>query len=59
MNKKQIAQIVVAAASAALNIAWLCIPGWESGKIIGIIAAVLFILSMTFSYLAEEKKKSK
>ena len=57
MNKKQIAQIVVAAASAILIIVWLCIPGWESGKIIGIIAAVLFILSMTLSYLAEEKKK--
>lgn len=59
MNKKQIAQIVVATASAILIIVWLCIPGWESGKIIGIIAAVLFILSMTLSYLAEEKKKSK
>lgn len=58
-NKKQIAQIIVAAASAALIVAWLCLPGWESGKIIGIIVAVLLILSMTFSYLDEEKKKSK
>lgn len=58
-NKKQITQISIAAASAALIIAWLCIPGWESGKILGIIAAVLLILSMTLSYMDEEKRKSK
>ena len=56
-NKKLISQIAVAAVSAALIIAWLCIPGWESGKILGIVAAVLLILSMTLSYLEEEKKK--
>ena len=58
-TKKQITQISIAAASAALIIVWLCIPGWEPGKILGIIAAVLLILSMTLSYLDEEKKKSK
>ena len=56
-TKKQITQISVAAASAVLLIIWLCIPGWESGKIYGIIAAALLILSMVFSYMEEEKKK--
>lgn len=58
-NKKQIAQISIASASVALIIVWLSIPGWESGKILGIIAAVLLILSMTLSYIDEEKRKSK
>lgn len=59
MNKKQKTQITIAVASAALIVVWLCIPGWDSGKILGIIAAILLILSMTLSYLDEEKKKSK
>ncbi|MDO5321984.1 MAG: hypothetical protein Q4F39_06325 [Bacteroidia bacterium] len=58
-TKKQITQISIAVASAVLIVVWLCIPGWESGKILGIIAAVLLILSMTLSYMEEEKKKSK
>lgn len=58
-NKKQIAQICVIDANVAIIIAWLCISGWESGKILGIIIASLIILSMVLSYLDEEKKKSK
>ena len=58
-TKKQIMQIAVAAASAALIIVWLCMPGWEPGKILGIISAALLILSMVLSYIDEEKKKSK
>ena len=46
-------------AVAALIIVWLCMSGWEPGKILGIIAAVLLILSMTLSYMDEEKRKSK
>ena len=58
-NKKQTAQISITAVSTVLIIVWLCIPGLESGKILGIIAAVLLILSMILSYNEEEKKKTK
>lgn len=54
---KQIARISIAAASLVLIIVWLCLPGWNPGKIVGIIADLLLFLSMVISYKAEEKKK--
>ena len=57
MNKRQIAQIAISVAGFVLIIAWLCMPGWEARKILGIIPAILIILSMVFSFIAEEKRK--
>ena len=57
VNKRQIAQISVAAAALVLFIGRLCAPGWDAGKILGIITPILIILSMVLSFIAEEKKK--
>lgn len=57
VSKKQIAQISVAAAALVLFIGRLCTPGWDAGKILGIITPILIILSMVLSFIAEEKRK--
>ena len=59
MNKRQIFQLVLAGIALALIIFWLISPGWGAGKILGIIANALLILSMLLSYRAEEKMKKK
>ena len=40
-------------------ILWLFEPGWRVGKILGIIANALLLLSTLLSYRAEEKMKKK
>ena len=57
MNKKQVAQTVIAAIAAILILFWIFSPGKMSTRIIGIIANALIITSMVLSYFAEEKKK--
>ena len=59
VNKRQIAQISVAAAALILFIVRLCTPGWDAGKILGIIIPILIILSMVLSFIAEEQRKRK
>ena len=57
VSRRQIAQISVATAALILFIVRLCTPGWDAGKILGIIIPILIILSMVLSFIAEEKKK--
>ncbi len=59
MNKKQIAQLFVGVACIVLIILWLSLPGWGAGKVLGIISALLLILSVVLSFIAEEKNKKK
>ena len=59
MNKRQKFQLALAGLAAVLIIVWLISPGWGAGKILGIIANALLILSMLLSYRAEEKLKKK
>lgn len=57
MNKKQVAQTVIAAIAAILILFWIFSPGKMSTRIIGIIGNALIIASMVISYFAEEKRK--
>ena len=59
MNKKQVAQTVIAAIAAILILFWIFSPGGmsTSGRILGIVGNALLIASMIISYFAEEKKK--
>jgi hypothetical protein len=57
LNKKQIGQIVIASLALVLIIVWIFMPGSISTKVVGIIANALLLLSMTLSFIAEEKKK--
>ena len=59
MNKKQVAQTVIAAIAAILILFWIFSPGKMSVRIIGIIGNALIITSMVISYFAEEKRKKK
>ena len=59
MNKRQKLQVAISVVAAILIVIWLIIPGWEAGKIMGVIANALLITSMVLSYIAEEKKKKK
>jgi len=56
---KQKFQVYLASLCLALIVIWLCLPGWYSGKILGIVSVVLVIIAMTLSFTAEEKKKVK
>ena len=59
MNKKQVAQTVIAAIAAILILFWIFSPGGmsASGRILGIVGNALIMASMVISYFAEEKKK--
>ena len=57
MNKKQVAQTVIAAIAAILILFWIFSPGGMSTRIIGIVGNALIFISMAISYVAEEKKK--
>lgn len=57
MNKRQKLQLILAGLAAALIIFWLVYPGWELGKILGIVSNALLIIGMLLSYRAEEKLK--
>lgn len=57
MNKKQKLQVLLAVFFLAY-IVWLFIlPGWEAGKILGIIGSVAMLIALYISYRAEEKNK--
>ena len=57
MNKRQKLQLILAGLGAALIVFWLIVPGWEIGKILGILSNALLITGMLLSYRAEEKLK--
>ena len=57
LNKKQIGQIIIASLALVLIIVWLFLPGSIFTKVLGIIANAPLLLSMTLSFIAEEKKK--
>ena len=57
LNGRQIGQIVIASVALVLIIVWIFMPGSISTKALGLLANALLILSMTFSFIAEEKKK--
>lgn len=58
MNKKQKLQVLLAVFFLAY-IVWLFIlPGWETGKILGIIGSVAMLIALYISYRAEEKNKN-
>ena len=59
MNKKQKLQVSLAAFFAVYTIVLLFFPGWKASKILGILASVLMIMAMCYSYKAEEKNKTK
>lgn len=59
ISKRQIGQISIAALGLVLIIAWLFIPGWNIGKILGIVSNGLLTISMAFSFVAEDKNKAK
>lgn len=58
MNKRQKMQLVLGVLFAVLLIFWFISPGWEAGKILGILSNALGILAMYLSYRAEEKQKN-
>ena len=53
MNKKQKLQVSLAAFFAVYIIVLLSFPGWGVSKILGILASVLMIMAMYYSYKAE------
>ncbi len=57
MNRRQKLQVSLAAFIVVYIIFWLFFPGWGAGKILGIIASVLTLMAIYFSYRAEEKNK--
>ena len=59
MNKKQKIQVSLAALCVVYIIVWLFFPGWEVGKILGILSGVSFLIAIYFTYRAEEKNKTK
>ena len=59
MNKRQKLQLTLAGIAAVLLIFWLICPGWEIGKVLGILSNALLIFGMLLSYRAEEKLKKK
>ena len=59
INTKQKVQLIVGGLSIVVLIGWLTIPGWEAGKILGIISMALIATSMALSFCNEEKRKNK
>ena len=57
MNKKQKGQLIISVLFAVLIICWLTVPGWDLGKILGLIGCLLGIVAMALSYREEEKMK--
>jgi uncharacterized membrane protein len=59
MNKRQKLQVALSVIAAILIVFWLFFPGWEAGKIMGIISNALLITGMVLSFISEEKNKKK
>lgn len=59
MNKRQKFQVALIVLFAVLLIIWLFLPCNIYSRILGVISSALGILSMVFSYWAEEKNKNK
>ena len=58
MNKKQKFQAALAALIFVYIIVLLFIPGWETSKILGIVASVSTLLAIYWAYKAKEKNKT-
>jgi len=57
MKALQIIRLILAALCLFLIVRWLSVPGWDAGKILGIIIMVLACAAAIISFIQARNKK--